>query len=161
MLFGFHRTVSRNFSRTPSSPKTDVVCQRTFKVSWNTSQILFLSLPYVQSGSKMEFSVTYCICSSEYKSNNCILEYFCFQQKKSRLKRKFTQEILRTSSPSIIFVIFVWGVRYPWRFWMIPLWLLYERHYNPRFVYFLPTFWNSFMYCYLWPYVWLEFNSGL
>ena len=30
------------------------------------------------------------------------------------------------------------------------------RHYNPRFVYFLPTFWSSFMYCDLWPYVWLN-----
>ena len=36
----------------------------------------------------------------------------------------------------------------------------YACHYNPQFVYFLPTFWSSFMYCYLWPYVWLAFKSG-
>ena len=36
----------------------------------------------------------------------------------------------------------------------------YARHYNPRFVYFLPPFWSSFMYCDLWPYVWLVFKSG-
>ena len=35
----------------------------------------------------------------------------------------------------------------------------YARHYNPRFVYFLPTSWSSFMYCDLWPYVWLVFKS--
>ena len=34
------------------------------------------------------------------------------------------------------------------------LYLPYARHYNPRFVYFLPTFWKSFIYCDLWPYVW-------
>ena len=34
----------------------------------------------------------------------------------------------------------------------------YARHYNPRFVYFLPTFWSSFMYCDLWPYVWFKFK---
>ena len=38
--------------------------------------------------------------------------------------------------------------------------LPYARHYNPRFVYFLPTFWRSLMYCDLWPYVWLVFKSG-
>jgi hypothetical protein len=32
---------------------------------------------------------------------------------------------------------------------------------NPRFVYFLPTFWSSFIYCDLWSYVWLVFKSGL
>ena len=31
--------------------------------------------------------------------------------------------------------------------------LPYARHYNPRFVYFLPTFWSSFMYCDLWPHI--------
>ena len=36
----------------------------------------------------------------------------------------------------------------------------YARHYNPRFVYFLPTFWGSFMYCDLSPYVWLVFKSN-
>ena len=36
----------------------------------------------------------------------------------------------------------------------------YARHYNPQFVYFLPTFWSSFMYSDLWPYVWLVFKSG-
>ena len=38
--------------------------------------------------------------------------------------------------------------------------LPYARHYNPRFVYFSSTFWSSFMYCDLWPYVWLVFKSG-
>ena len=37
----------------------------------------------------------------------------------------------------------------------------YARHYDPRFVYFLLTFWSSFMYCDIWPYVWLVFKSGL
>ena len=32
------------------------------------------------------------------------------------------------------------------------------RHYNPRFVYFLSTFWSLFMYCDLWAYVWLLFK---
>ena len=41
--------------------------------------------------------------------------------------------------------------------WCVP----YACHYNPRFVYFLPTFWSSFMYCDIWPYVWLVFKSGL
>ena len=36
----------------------------------------------------------------------------------------------------------------------------YVRHYNPRFVYFLPTFQSSYMYCVLWSYVWLVFKSG-
>ena len=40
------------------------------------------------------------------------------------------------------------------------LYIPYACHYNPRFVYFLPTFWSSFMYCDLWPYVWLVFKSG-
>ena len=31
--------------------------------------------------------------------------------------------------------------------------LPYARHYNPRFVYFLPIFFFFFMYCDLWPYV--------
>ena len=35
----------------------------------------------------------------------------------------------------------------------------YARHYKPRFVYFLHIFRNSFMYCDLWPYVWLVFKS--
>ena len=38
--------------------------------------------------------------------------------------------------------------------------LPYTRHYNPQFVYFFPTFWSSFMYCDLWPYVWLVLKSG-
>ena len=29
-----------------------------------------------------------------------------------------------------------------------------------RFVYFFPNFWSSFMYCDLWPYVWLIIESG-
>ena len=35
------------------------------------------------------------------------------------------------------------------------------RHYNPGFVYFLPTFCSSFMYCDIWSYVRLVFKSGL
>ena len=43
----------------------------------------------------------------------------------------------------------------------------YLHHYNPRFIYFLPTFWGpktffqgaSFLK--LWPYVWLVFKTGL
>ena len=47
-----------------------------------------------------------------------------------------------------------------------PFFLLYARHYNPRFVYFLPTFRRPFLYfqggclgtfC---PYVWLVLKSG-
>ena len=38
--------------------------------------------------------------------------------------------------------------------------LPYARHDNPQFVYFLPTFWSSFMNCDLWIYVWLVFKSG-
>ena len=41
-----------------------------------------------------------------------------------------------------------------------PRYIPYACHYNPWFVYFLPTFWSSFMYCDLWPYVWLVFKSG-
>ena len=37
----------------------------------------------------------------------------------------------------------------------------YARHYNPRFVYLLPTFWSSFKYCDLWLYVWLVLKSRL
>ena len=40
------------------------------------------------------------------------------------------------------------------------IYLLYPCHYNPRFAYFLPTFWSSFMYCDLWPYVWLVYKSS-
>ena len=42
----------------------------------------------------------------------------------------------------------------------------YARHYNPRFVYFLPTFWKSKTFFQggffrkLYPYVWLVFKSG-
>jgi hypothetical protein len=42
----------------------------------------------------------------------------------------------------------------------------YARHYNPRFVYFLPTFWSQKMlfqgafFLKFWPYVWLVFKSG-
>ena len=41
------------------------------------------------------------------------------------------------------------------------------RHYNPRFVYFLPTFWSPKTFFQgafslkFWPYVWLVFKSGL
>ena len=42
----------------------------------------------------------------------------------------------------------------------VPIELPYARHYKPRLVYFLPTFWSSFMYCDLWPYVWLINESG-
>ena len=44
--------------------------------------------------------------------------------------------------------------------------LPYARHYNPRFVYFLPTFWSTktfFQWAFFlkfWPYVWLVFKSG-
>ena len=38
--------------------------------------------------------------------------------------------------------------------------VLYAPHYNPLFVDFSPIFWSSFMYCDLWPYVWLLFKSG-
>ena len=44
--------------------------------------------------------------------------------------------------------------------------ILYARHYNPRFVYFLPTFWSSktffqgAFFLKIWPYVWLVFKSG-
>ena len=40
------------------------------------------------------------------------------------------------------------------------------RHYNPRFVYFLPTFWSpktffqGAFFLKFWPYVWLVFKSG-
>ena len=46
--------------------------------------------------------------------------------------------------------------RLPAKFHCIP----YARPYNLRFVYFLLTFWISFMHCDLWPYVWLVFKSG-
>ena len=36
----------------------------------------------------------------------------------------------------------------------------YAHHYNLRCVYFLLTFWSSFMYCDIWPYVWLVLKSG-
>ena len=45
-------------------------------------------------------------------------------------------------------------------------WLPYARHYNPRFVYFLPTFWSpktffqGAFFLKFWPYVWLVFKSG-
>ena len=44
--------------------------------------------------------------------------------------------------------------------------LPYARHYNPRFVYFLPTFWSpktffqGAFFLKFWPYVWLVFKSG-
>ena len=44
--------------------------------------------------------------------------------------------------------------------------LPYARHYNPRFVYFLPTFWSpktffqGAFFVKFWPYVWLVFKSG-
>ena len=43
----------------------------------------------------------------------------------------------------------------------------YARHYNPRFVYFLPTFWSpktffqGAFFLKFWPHVWLVFKSGL
>ena len=56
---------------------------------------------------------------------------------------------------TLAFKVYFWGQK-------LILWEIipYERHYNPRFVYFLPTFWSSFMYCELWPYLWLVFKSG-
>ena len=42
----------------------------------------------------------------------------------------------------------------------IYIYIPYARHYNPRFVYFLSIFRSSFMYCDLWPYVWLINQSG-
>ena len=48
-----------------------------------------------------------------------------------------------------------------------PLHLPYGRHYNPRFVYFKPTFWRSkaffqgAFFVKFWPYVRLVFKSGL
>ena len=38
--------------------------------------------------------------------------------------------------------------------------LLYARHYNPKFVYFYLLFLKLIMNCDLWPYVWLVFKSG-
>ena len=38
--------------------------------------------------------------------------------------------------------------------------LPYARHYKPRLVYFLPHSQRPFMYCDLWPYVWLIIESG-
>ena len=41
--------------------------------------------------------------------------------------------------------------------------LPYARHYNPRFVYFLPTsktFFQGAFFLKFWPYVWLVFKSG-
>ena len=44
--------------------------------------------------------------------------------------------------------------------------LPYARHFNPRFVYFLPTFWSwktffqGAFFLKFWPYVWLIFKSG-
>ena len=54
-----------------------------------------------------------------------------------------------------------------WTFYILPsLCLPYTRHYNPRFVYFLPTFWSPktffqrAFFLKFWPYVWLVFKSG-
>ena len=90
----------------------------------------------------------------------------------------FLQLFMRCLKPSNFKQVFFWGlIWFPSlsRFFGFPTFLLtkllrggiglskqipYARHYKPRFVYFLPTFWSSFMYCDLWPYVWLVFKSG-
>ena len=49
----------------------------------------------------------------------------------------------------------------PWVKSCLKLHLPYARQYNPRFVYFLPTFWSSLMYCDLWlvAWVWYTYNT--
>ena len=69
-----------------------------------------------------------------------------------------------------IFEGIFFGPRYSWLrkpyFQFALYYIPYARHYNPRFVYFLPTFWKSKTFfqggffrkfC---PYVWLVFKSG-
>ena len=89
-------------------------------------------------------------CNSNFKKklllflqNESQKGFFKFELQK---KRFLNWAMLFDKSPSLLLLQLTW--------------LPYARQYNPRFVYFLPTFWSSFMYCDLWPYVWLVFKSG-
>ena len=73
----------------------------------------------------------------------------------------------------------VWGKLIPLRMYLLLIsghhQIPYACQYNPRFVYFLPTYWSSFMYCDLWPcmdsiqeqfivaylqYVWIRYSNS-